>query len=315
MLWLLCATLLPFVGVAAPLCEQEGLWGTAWCLSATTLALARDGASFTAKAATPLSVWNTTSAIIASLPHFETRGFLVEKLGDGSVALITVARLAPTAEAFRKNFTLAFPSHASLLPEGDLAGLLAMLSWISACLALACGSARTVCRRRIAPEVSFFPDPTGKQVERIIAEIAGARHRIWLAMFILTDDSLSAALLAAHQRGVDVRLVVDDAQRECLGADPKRLAEAGLPVVMDMAKAHMHHKFAVIDSILLTGSFNWTRQASRANQENLMVLHDSSLVRAFAKEFSELWQEFDGRGGRLPGKGRKGRRDKTPPNR
>jgi cardiolipin hydrolase len=36
-------------------------------------------------------------------------------------------------------------------------------------------------------------------------------------------------------------------------------------------RLHMHHKFAIIDKIvLLTGSFNWTAQAVNGNQENLI---------------------------------------------
>jgi len=64
----------------------------------------------------------------------------------------------------------------------------------------------------------------------------------------------------------------------------------GIPVVMDNATSHMHHKFVVVDGkVLLTGSFNWTRSASEQNQENVLITSDPRLVAPFATEFDRLW--------------------------
>jgi len=56
----------------------------------------------------------------------------------------------------------------------------------------------------------------------------------------------------------------------------------------------MHHKFVVIDNrILITGSFNWTRQAIIGNKENLIVTTHSKLVPLYRSEFEKLWIAFD----------------------
>jgi len=58
----------------------------------------------------------------------------------------------------------------------------------------------------------------------------------------------------------------------------------------------MHHKFALIDGhILLTGSFNWTRQAITGNCENVIVTDQKDLVTKFSLEFSKLWEAYDPR--------------------
>jgi phosphatidylserine/phosphatidylglycerophosphate/cardiolipin synthase-like enzyme len=55
----------------------------------------------------------------------------------------------------------------------------------------------------------------------------------------------------------------------------------------------MHHKFAVFDRrSVLTGSYNWTRSAFRANQENTILTEDPTLVRLFEGEFERLWRRF-----------------------
>jgi phosphatidylserine/phosphatidylglycerophosphate/cardiolipin synthase-like enzyme len=42
----------------------------------------------------------------------------------------------------------------------------------------------------------------------------------------------------------------------------------------------------------MTGSYNWTRNAAKENQENLVVTHDPLIVRPFSEEFERLWAEL-----------------------
>lgn len=72
--------------------------------------------------------------------------------------------------------------------------------------------------------------------------------------------------------------------------------KTGLHVRTDHSSYLMHHKFVVIDNcILLTGSFNWTRQAISGNQENLLALSNKRIVSLYRREFEKLWKNFDPR--------------------
>jgi phosphatidylserine/phosphatidylglycerophosphate/cardiolipin synthase-like enzyme len=52
----------------------------------------------------------------------------------------------------------------------------------------------------------------------------------------------------------------------------------------------MHNKFMVVDNyFLVTGSFNWTFQAGKSNQENVVVLDGQYYIDKYAKEFNKLW--------------------------
>jgi len=56
----------------------------------------------------------------------------------------------------------------------------------------------------------------------------------------------------------------------------------------------MHNKFAVLDgTVLLTGSFNWTRSAVLYNDENVLVLRDPGVARAYERQFEALWQRCE----------------------
>ena len=128
---------------------------------------------------------------------------------------------------------------------------------------------------------------------RIASLIRGARRTIDVCVFTITDDRLASALLDAKRRGVRLRIVTDDDKSLDRGSDIERLEAAGVPVRMDSSDSHMHHKFAIFDrSILLTGSYNWTRGAADDNQENFVVVDDPRLVVAYARTFEKLWDAF-----------------------
>jgi phosphatidylserine/phosphatidylglycerophosphate/cardiolipin synthase-like enzyme len=130
-------------------------------------------------------------------------------------------------------------------------------------------------------------------VRRLAGLFAGAAKTADVCVYTITDDRVSNAMIAAHRRGLAIRVIGDDDKSGDLGSDIRRLAEAGIPVRTDHSPNHMHHKFAVFDGrTIVTGSYNWTRSAASDNHENLVVTDDRRLVGSFGKEFERLWKEF-----------------------
>jgi len=142
-------------------------------------------------------------------------------------------------------------------------------------------------------DAAFTP---GKEcLRRVTGLLAGARQTADLCVFTIKDDRIARAIEKAHERGVSIRIVSDDEKVGDAGTDIPRLRRAGIPVALDDSPSHMHHKFAVIDgSLLMTGSFNWTRSAAEENQENLVITDDPRLVAPFREEFERLWREMSG---------------------
>ena len=124
----------------------------------------------------------------------------------------------------------------------------------------------------------------------ILSELSGTRKTADICVFTITDDRIAQAIMAAHQRGVAVRIVTDNDKQYDGGSDVDRLRRAGIALKVDETEHHMHHKFAVLDgATLLNGSYNWTRSASAFNEENLVVTNDAKLVRIFAQQFEKMW--------------------------
>eukprot|EP00419_Tripos_fusus_P002059 CAMPEP_0172679950 /NCGR_PEP_ID=MMETSP1074-20121228/16420_1 /TAXON_ID=2916 /ORGANISM="Ceratium fusus, Strain PA161109" /LENGTH=209 /DNA_ID=CAMNT_0013498195 /DNA_START=70 /DNA_END=696 /DNA_ORIENTATION=- len=205
-----------------PFCPENGLWRTAWCLVAMTGSVARDCAVFAAEQIMPQSAWATVEPLWRMLcllpPITAARGWIDvagERLWKATSDAFSLAapamskRIALELEAQRAAFIDRFPQYASLLPAGDLVNLVGTFIWLAFSFMLVWRLAKRCSGRRPqAPEVFFFPDRSGRHVARLCSEIRAARRRVWLAMFTLSDDDLCEVLLRAHQRGVDVRVIV-----------------------------------------------------------------------------------------------------------
>ena len=130
-------------------------------------------------------------------------------------------------------------------------------------------------------------------VETLLELLSETRRSLDLAVFTLTDDRLSKAILDLHRGGVAVRILTDDDKANDRGSDVRALARAGVPVRLDRSEHHFHHKFAVFDRArVVTGSYNWTRGAAEHNRENFLIAEDPALVRGFSEAFDAIWVEF-----------------------
>lgn len=142
-----------------------------------------------------------------------------------------------------------------------------------------------------AADVFFSPGEECRNA--IINRINGAIHQIGICVFTISDDRITDAIVTAHKKGVNVKIITDNDKSWDEGSDIKQLAKVGVPIKMDSTPNHMHHKFMVVDSkALLTGSYNWTVSAMRYNHENILITEEAGVVRSFLKEFDNLWRQM-----------------------
>lgn len=151
----------------------------------------------------------------------------------------------------------------------------------------------------------------------VAADIAAATRTVDVAAFELNSPAIASALLAAHQRGVRVRIVTDNlngldvaAYRHYLAApESKReaiadkmetppdetlldeLYDAGIMIVDDGRQALMHNKFVIIDGTTVwTGSMNLTVNCSYRNNNNFIRVRSQRMVADYQTEFNEMFE-------------------------
>jgi mitochondrial cardiolipin hydrolase len=132
--------------------------------------------------------------------------------------------------------------------------------------------------------------PGNDCLNAILGQLRSSREQVDICVFTLSDDRISQEVLAAHRRGVQLRLITDNDKAFDRGSDIDSLRSAGVNIRIDSTPAHMHHKYALFDRRwLLNGSYNWTRSACEHNEENLVLSNDPGLLRQFHVAFESLW--------------------------
>ncbi len=112
------------------------------------------------------------------------------------------------------------------------------------------------------------------------------------------------ALKSAKDRGVRIRIIAENEKGQSSSASfpfLQELVNYGIPVLFD-GNADigyecdynygdlMHNKFIVIDGhIVITGSTNFSYEATRSQANNLIVIDNEELASIFTQEFEEMW--------------------------
>ena len=142
-------------------------------------------------------------------------------------------------------------------------------------------------------EISVWFAPRDKTMEEGVRPLlAAAKDRIDLAVFFLTHKRVTADLIAAHRRGVQVRIIVDATSAGNGYSKHELLRAAGIPTKVENWGSKMHAKAAVIDDeFLVLGSMNWTSAGEGVNDENTLLVRSPRLAADFTAWFESIWED------------------------
>ena len=121
----------------------------------------------------------------------------------------------------------------------------------------------------------------------VAAEIAKAKHTLLVQAYNFSEPRIIAAIIAAHDRGVAVTLLVDKLSARQRGEGVSAVRDAGIATYVDRKPRIAHNKVMVIDGeTVLTGSLNFSTSAACCNAENLLIVHSPGLAEAYADNFA-----------------------------
>ena len=143
------------------------------------------------------------------------------------------------------------------------------------------------------PAQVYF-SPKGGCTDAIVREIDNATMEVLVQAYSFTSAPIAKALVNAKKRAVNVEVIVDKTQRK----EPKKggasytsatfLANMKIPTYVDDAHAIAHNKIIIIDKqIVITGSFNFSKNAEENNAENLLIIRNPEL----AGIYIDNWQK------------------------
>ena len=178
---------------------------------------------------------------------------------------------------------------------------------------------------RIRIDVQFTPQSRTKfqdsSIDNLINYINGAKKRIYLAQFVISAQDLADAMERKHDLGVEVKGIGDSSffyRYYSEFQDMKGLEIAKTdgtfetdsytgalnnawqnPVDVRVANLDRgdkwHHKYWIIDDIVITGSHNASGAAAFGNDENIVAIYDIETAAEFTSHFNGSFCEA-GRG-------------------
>ncbi len=135
---------------------------------------------------------------------------------------------------------------------------------------------------------------------RLVQMIDATQVSLDVCIYNLTLSEISDAIIAAHNRGVSVRVIIEDGNHNSY---TQAIENAGINLIDDAYGSNpgsdlMHNKFVLFDyrldegdedDQLWTGSFNFTYSSDVYDDNNVLVVQSGYLCDVYLDEFNEMW--------------------------
>ena len=135
-------------------------------------------------------------------------------------------------------------------------------------------------------EISLcFTPPTGctKVISNLISK---AKESVYVQAYGITSNEIVDELLAAHARGVKVRVLLDKSNLSDKYSKMQQMIDTGIDVSIDKVSGIAHNKVIILDERkVITGSFNFTKSADTRNAENVIIVNDKEV----ASKYLQNW--------------------------
>jgi phosphatidylserine/phosphatidylglycerophosphate/cardiolipin synthase-like enzyme len=140
--------------------------------------------------------------------------------------------------------------------------------------------------------VEVYFSPEDGVAKYVLQRLAAAKRSIHFMAFSYTSSAIADAMVAQAQAGMPVRGVFEAQNAGGTGSAFGRLRQGGVNVLQDGNCSILHHKVIIIDEwTVITGSYNFTNSAERDNDENLVIVDDPTLARAYLDEFARMYAQ------------------------
>lgn len=138
--------------------------------------------------------------------------------------------------------------------------------------------------------IEIYFSPQDKPSDRIVQLIKNSKHYIYIPTFLITHTKISNALIEAHKKGIDVKVIMDANSVYTRNTKHHLLKSNGIPVKIENYAGKMHSKTMIIDDeYLILGSMNFSNSGENKNDENLLIIKDKLLATHYKNFFNYLW--------------------------
>lgn len=145
----------------------------------------------------------------------------------------------------------------------------------------------------IPVRIIFGPEDNGiDHLSRLVSE---AKKEIRFMAFSYTHDTLGQAMAEASRRGIYVSGIFEKRGSMTEYSEMNLLhCDTSAVVRIDGNPRTFHHKVIVIDGrTVATGSFNFSKNANKNNDENMVLIESEEIAASYLYEFDRRWSEAE----------------------
>ena len=157
------------------------------------------------------------------------------------------------------------------------------------------GSERDKARSRASftiggKSVQLCFSPRGSCASLIVDTIdKEAKSSIYFMAFSFTHSAIGTSIIDRAKAGLTVSGVFERTGSQTAFSQYPKMKKAGLDVYLDGNPYPMHHKVIILDErVVIAGSFNFSSNADKDNDENLLIVDDPAYAQAFKAEFDRV---------------------------
>jgi phosphatidylserine/phosphatidylglycerophosphate/cardiolipin synthase-like enzyme len=181
---------------------------------------------------------------------------------------------------------------------------MARIAWVGLCLAVAASGHVSAGDRTVVEAVIDREGPCTycSAVRKAFADAATSIDLL-LANAELERNPIWDDVILAHERGVHVRVMLDESEWAPSITERNRpvldhLSERGIEVRFDDPDVTTHAKLVVVDrTTVILGSSNWNHYAFTDQEQTNIRIDDERVGEAFAEFFDRLWDDRLAAGG------------------
>lgn len=124
--------------------------------------------------------------------------------------------------------------------------------------------------------------------KHVIQTLTQAQEFVHVLAFSFTSNSIADQLIDLHNNNVSIE-VLYETTRISTHSTNKLLESSGITVYYDNNPYTMHEKLIIIDNkTVIVGSYNPSQNANTRNDENILIISNTTIAQAFDKEFHRI---------------------------
>jgi len=141
--------------------------------------------------------------------------------------------------------------------------------------------------RRTKIHVYFSPEDNIEKV--MLKKIQKAKKSIYFMAFSFTSNKIGEAMIKKYKNGTTVKGIFESHGTKQRYSEYIKMKLEGLQVRVDKNRYLMHHKVIIIDDkTVILGSYNFSKNANKKNDENILIIKNKNIAVKYLREFNSL---------------------------